>query len=398
MSRPPGDRAAAAARGSDPRSRPPAAPACEHGGATMDLRGIDLAVLAPRAGVIDADVLDAWFEPAPGVLATVRARLPWLMRSSPPAQADLLSEAVGRARGLDPACVLPGAGSSDLLFRVLPTWLSAGDRVLLPRPTYGEYGHLLGDVLGCRLETLPLLRSEGYALDPVRLAEALERGPALAALVNPNSPTGTHLPRARLESALAAAPAGTRLWIDETYVDYVGADQSLECWAAARPGALVCKSMSKVYGLSGLRVAYLCGHPDTLAPLRRLTPPWNVGLLAGVAAAAALAEPAWYAARHAETHRLRERLAADLTACGLQVLPGRANFVLAHLPASAGGSAAFCAACRARGLYLRDTTGLGLPGAVRVAVKDAATQEVLVSIVRAVLDVGMGKAVGSDPH
>ncbi|MHC4129291.1 MAG: aminotransferase class I/II-fold pyridoxal phosphate-dependent enzyme, partial [Planctomycetota bacterium] len=104
-----------------------------------------------------------------------------------------------------------------------------------------------------------LRRDEGYAPDLDRLRDRLRRGYDLVVLVNPNSPTGRHVPREALEEILAAAPPTTRFWIDETYVEYAGRSEALERFAAASDNTVVCKSMSKVYALSGVRAAYLCG-------------------------------------------------------------------------------------------------------------------------------------------
>src|SRR5207237_7922333 len=101
------------------------------------------------------------------------------------------------------------------------------------------------------------------------------------------------------------------VWIAETYVDYVDPDESLERFACELPNVVVCKSMSKVYALSGMRAAYLCACPELVAYLRRVTPPWTVSLPAQVAAVAALDEAPYYAARWAETRRLRQELAGE---------------------------------------------------------------------------------------
>src|SRR6185369_14914809 len=102
--------------------------------------------------------------------------------------------------------------------------------------------------------------------------------------------------------------------------------------AAQSENLIVCKSMSKVYALSGARVAYLCSSPHQLEELKAITPPWVVSLPAQVAAVNALADPEYYAARYAETANLRVELATELSSLGLQVIPGIANFLLATLP------------------------------------------------------------------
>jgi histidinol-phosphate/aromatic aminotransferase/cobyric acid decarboxylase-like protein len=357
--------------------------ACFHGGAFFEAIGEGFTTLGRRRGVINADVLDAWFPPAPAVLAELRRHLGWLARTSPPAAARGMLEAIARARGVEPDCLLPGAGSSALMFLAFRTWLRRDSRVLLFEPTYGEYAHILGEVIGCRVDRLRLRRDRGYVVAPAELAAAVGRGYDLVVLVNPNSPTGRHLDRASVEAVLGELPAATRMWIDETYVDYVGSEQSLEGFASRSRQVAVCKSMSKVYALSGLRVAYLCAAPQEIAALRAWTPPWAVGLPAQVAAVRALEEGEYYRRRYAETHRLRERLRRGLVRLGLDPVPGEANFLLVHLPAAGPAAPALLARCRARGLFLRDTGSLSprlRDAAFRIAVKDAATTARMLAI------------------
>ena len=365
---------------------------CFHGGAFFSAIGPGFDALDRRHDVLNADVLDAWFDPAPGVLAALAEHLPWLLRTSPPTHAEGLTAAVGRARGVPEAAILAGAGSSALVFLALRQWLTPASRVLLVDPTYGEYDHVCTHVVGCRVDRSPLdSGAHGYRLDLDRWLGALHAGAYdVAVLVHPNNPTGTAVARADLEAALRAVPARTRVWVDEAYVDYLGPDASVERFAAAHPNVVVCKTMSKTYALSGARVGYLCAAPAVLALLRGLTPPWAVSLVAQVAAVAALAAPAYYAARYAETHALRAALAGALRATGAfaAVHEGAANSVIAHLPASGPDAAALAAACRARSLFVRDVGTMGPSvGArtVRLAVKDAATQARVVERLRAAL-------------
>ncbi|MGC6487760.1 MAG: aminotransferase class I/II-fold pyridoxal phosphate-dependent enzyme, partial [Planctomycetota bacterium] len=241
---------------------------CFHGGAFFEAVGPRFDDLSRSERTVNADVLDAWFPPAPKALQALRDHLPWLIRTSPPTDCGGFLEVVAETRGVPVECLLPGGGSSDLMFLALPTWLDQSSRVTLLDPTYGEYRHILDHVVGCEVDALPLRRDDGYAVD----LEALERCAAesdLLILVNPNSPTGRHVARSELVQLLDAVPATTRVWIDETYVEYVGDEQSLEQDVVRRPNAVVCKSMSKVYALSGVRAAYLCGSAALLAPLRR---------------------------------------------------------------------------------------------------------------------------------
>lgn len=363
--------------------------ACFHGGAFFHAIGEDFAALERRRDVINADVLDAWFAPAPGVLTTLHEHLPWLLRTSPPTACAGLIEAIASARGVQPANVLVGGGSSDLIFRAFRQWLTPASHALILDPTYGEYAHVLERVIGCHVDRLALHRTEGYAVDPARLAAALAGGYDLVVLVNPNSPTGRHLSRAVLEPLLRDTPPSTRVWIDETYIEYAGGmPESLEPVAAHSENLIVCKSLSKVYALSGARAAYLCAGPHQLEALRAITPPWVVGLPAQVAAVRALQNPSYYATRYRETHALRAELAAGLSALGWEVLPGVANFLLCHLPPDGPSAAQLVADCRAQGLFLRDAATMSRSlgsHSVRIAVKDSATNARLLAVLREVL-------------
>src|SRR5205814_2328158 len=148
--------------------------------------------------------------------------LPWLLRTSPPTDCAGLIEAIAQARGVTRENILPGSGSSDLIFRALRHWLAPASQVLILDPTYGEYAHVLEGVIGCTVDRLTLSRQHNYAVDLARLKAALADAYDLVVLVNPNSPTGRHVPRAELERVLSKAPACTRIWVDETYVEYAG--------------------------------------------------------------------------------------------------------------------------------------------------------------------------------
>ncbi len=365
------------------------APACYHGGAFFEAIGDEFDSLDRSKVIISADVLDAWFPPSPRVMQAIEAHLPWLVRTSPPTSCAGLIRTIARVQGVDAECILPGGGSSDLIFLALTRWLHRDSRVLILDPMYGEYSYVLEQVIGCRVNRLLLSRDEGYTLNVARLAERVHAMRYdLVILVNPNSPTGRHVPRAALEQMLADVSRSTRVWVDETYVEYAGADESLERFASSHEGVMVCKSMSKVYGLSGLRVGYLCAAPSTINPLKPYCPPWAVGLVGQVAAVHALNDQSYYREQWAVTRGLRDALAAGLRRCGMDVVPGIANFLLCHLPADGPDAATVVARARTHGLFVRDAGPMGSAlgsHAIRVAVKDAETNGRMLCILERVL-------------
>ena len=178
--------------------------------------------------------------------------------------------------------------------------------------------------------------------------------------------------------------------------EYAGPDQTLERFAARSPNAIVCKSMSKTYALSGARAAYLCANPHQLESLRSISPPWAVSLPAQVAAVKALEDPDYYAARYQETHVLREQLRADLAPLHWEIIPSLTNFLLCHLPTDGPTAATMVAQCRERGLFLRDVAAMGQnlgERSLRIAVKDSTTNRRIVEILTEVW-----KALRSQKH
>lgn len=363
-------------------------PVCYHGGAFFEAIGPEFDHLERRHKIIAADVLDAWFPPSPRVITALTEDLPWLLRTSPPTHCEGMVRVIAQARGVEPENILPGAGSSDLIFLAFRQWLNRSSRVLILDPTYGEYAHVLEKVLGCCADRLVLSRDENYRVDLDELERRARQGYDLIALVNPNSPTGQFIPRRELETLLRKVPSSTRVWLDETYIDYAGQNQSLERFAARSENVVVCKSMSKAYALSGVRAAYLCGPEKTLAELRSITPPWAVSLPAQLAAVAALQDSDYYAARYLETHALHTELVRELGEFdGWEILPGIANFVLCHLPDDGPDAATLVKDCRRHNLFIRDADAMGSTfggRAARIAVKDADTHAQMLDILKQV--------------
>ncbi|MFC7220448.1 aminotransferase class I/II-fold pyridoxal phosphate-dependent enzyme [Streptomyces polyrhachis] len=373
--------------------RAPGADGCEHGGASFTAVGTDFRTLHRRHEVVAADVLDAWFAPAPGVGAALAEDPAWSARTSPPTGAEGLLSEVSAARGLPVEALVAGAGSSDLIFRAFGRWLTPRSRVLLLDPGYGEYAHVTERVIGCRVDRFPLRRGEGWRIDFARLAAVVGAGGYdLVVVVNPNNPTGRHASAAALRALIEGAPATTRWWIDEAYLGYVDLAESLAPLAAVDPRVVVCTSLSKMYALSGVRAAFLVAEPATAALLRRWTPPWAVSLPAQLAAVAALRDPAYYHSRWLRTHTLRRRLAADLArvADTAVVEEGVANFLTVTLPHDGPSAARLVRECRRHDVYLRDLSPLSPQyegRTVRVAVRDTAENARIVAAYEAALAV-----------
>lgn len=338
---------------------------CFHGGAGLDL--------AAKKRCIHADVLDAWYPPAPSVVSAVSRDLAGHMHVTPPTGSPELVRAIATARGIHPKSIVVGAGSSDLIYRCFFAWLTPKSRVLLLDPTYGEYAHILG-VIKCDVTRFPL---SNHDIDLGALC-AESSNYDLAVLVNPNSPTGRWADLAKVVPHMACT-----VWVDETYIEYAGENASVEAYAASSRHVVVCKSMSKVYALSGMRLAYACGSPIHFDTVRARTPPWNVSRLAQIAGVEALSgtAKAYYAARIKETKRFGEKMTEDLVGLGMECVPGCANFVMARLPEGTCARA-FVRACARHGVAIRTVHRNEY---IRVAVKDSRANGTMVHVFRDVM-------------
>ena len=189
-----------------------------------------------------------------------------------------------------------------------------------------------------------------------------------------------------MQEMLSKVPIQTLVWIDETYIDYVGESESLEQYAIKKEHIIICKSMSKVYALSGARVAYLCCPRHLIEKLQQYSPPWSVSLPAQAAAIEALHDKAYYQSKYLETKVLRAELKKGLSQLGIKdFIDGMANFILFYLPPQTKSTTELINACRLHQLYLRDVSNMGNnigENAVRIAVKDQSTNQQMLNIIK----------------
>jgi histidinol-phosphate/aromatic aminotransferase/cobyric acid decarboxylase-like protein len=300
-----------------------------HGGRFFEAIGTTFNSLARSETIISADVLDAWFDPSPRVIEKLREHLPFLARTSPPAHGEGLIETIAEVRGIFPANLCLGGGSSHLIFTCLPALTSRRSRVMILDPMYGEYAHVLERVLQLDVTRHCLKEDNAFRIDTRRFIDhARCVRPHMVVIVNPNSPTGRYWPREELLEFLRQLP-DTLCLVDETYIDYVHSAESLETEVCNFDNLVVLKSMSKIYALSGLRAAYLAAPQPILRQVARLIAPWSVSLPAQVAAIEALRDPGYYQARYRETDALRFQALESL--CGLEgveLFDSCANFFL----------------------------------------------------------------------
>jgi histidinol-phosphate/aromatic aminotransferase/cobyric acid decarboxylase-like protein len=306
------------------------------------------------------------------------------LRSSPDLEAKELVAALAETRNVDPVRVVLGAGSSELIYRVLPRLMGTGP-VLLLDPTYSEYPYL-AKVLGLECRTHRLREEDGWRLELSALIDA-GRECSATVLVNPNNPTGTALSQDALIELRAAVDRRTRIWVDEAYIDFAGSATSIETLADA--GFDVLKSLSKAYALSGVRAAYLVTAADDARRFNALTPPWIIGTAAQAAATAALRDRTYYQRCWEEARARLANFTRHLRAMGYRIHAGHIPAVLCEVP-DGGDSSSWATKLRGLGLIVRTPEGMGEvlgDRYVRIALPRAPDMDRTLAILRSAVEV-----------
>jgi histidinol-phosphate aminotransferase len=189
--------------------------------------------------------------------------------------------------------------------------------------------------------------------------------PSLVFLCNPNNPTGVFLDSPEVQTLVqAVAGVGGLLVIDEAYISFV--DNPWDSLGLAlRGNAVVVRSMTKDYALTGLRLGYALAPEEVIARLSAFQPDWSVNGLAQAAGLAALSDTGYLPRARQAVAQAKEYLAHRLTSLGLTVHPSTANFLLVHV-ANAG---LWRGQLMRRGFFVRDCTSFGLPEHIRVGIR-----------------------------
>ena len=303
------------------------------------------------------------FGPLPGVLPAVAAELDEVWAYPEHAYLEL-REGIARETGAQPEQILPAHGIQTLILTLCSAFLSPGDAVVVPQPTYGLYAQA-SRAAGAVVERVP---SPELRLDLERIAASARRSEArIAWICDPNNPTGSLIDPADWAAFLDALPPGCLAVADEAYIDYVdpGTRIRREDDVAAGRSVVVLRTFSKIFGLAGLRLGYAIAAPELVTYLQTVQEPFNVNRPALVAGAASLGRPDELAERRRATVEARSGLAAALAGAGIRPEPSEANFLLVEH--GVNDALLFDGLLR-RGVLIRPGAEMGMPGWARITV------------------------------
>ncbi len=286
--------------------------------------------------------------------------------------ADQLAAHLGAHLDIDPQTILCGNGSTELIYLVVRA-LKPG-RVLIPGPTFSEYGRACRTQRGTAIAGHRLAPENNFDIDPDAYINAMA-GCDLAFLCNPNNPTGRLLNRDAVDAiATAADRLSCYLVVDEAFIDFVPEHSVLDL-VAKGSHLMVLRSLTKMYALAGLRIGYGV-FPKTLAAFaKNHKEPWTINTLAQKAGTAAISDARYREMTMAFIQEEKQFFEEGLKSLGIAVIPSAANYYLARME----NAKEVIISLRKKGILVRDCSDFyGLDGSFfRTAIRTREENEAL---------------------
>jgi histidinol-phosphate aminotransferase len=303
------------------------------------------------------------FGPHPKVVAAIREAA-GAMNRYPDPDATLLRRRIADRYEAEPGRVAVGNGSCEILLAAAEVLCEPGAEILYAWPSFSIYPHLAA-LTGAREIRVPLAAGEVHDLDA--MAAEVTAATQLAIVCNPNNPTGTHLPAARVAAFCEGVPAHVTIVLDEAYVEFQTDDDpdTTVDLLAKFPNLVVLRTFSKIYGLAGLRMGFALGSAKFRAAVDAVRQPFSVNALAQAAAAEAILHQDDVAQRIEQTLVERVRVEGGLRELGLSTAETQTNFSWIDL--GDADEQEVVAGLAARRIAVRPGTPLGGPGHIRVS-------------------------------
>jgi histidinol-phosphate aminotransferase len=329
--------------------------------------GKPIAETARELGIPEAEILkmasnENPLGASPKALAAIRGALGEL-HYYPDGSGFELKRLLSRKLGVTPENIVLGNGSNDVLELAGRAFLRPGDGAVYSQHAFMVYP-LVIQAIGAKGVEVP---AKEFATDLDALARAITADCRMVFVANPNNPTGTFNPWPDVERFVEGVRGDVLVVLDEAYGEYLPDDlkSPAQGWLARFPNLVVSRTLSKAFGLAGLRVGYGLADPRVAEVMNRVRQPFNVNHLALVAACAALDDEEFI-------HRSREvnaaglaQLGAGFERLGLEYIPSFGNFITVRVGAEAGR---IYKEMLAEGVIVRPIAGYGMPEHLRVTV------------------------------
>ncbi|MCM0019272.1 MAG: histidinol-phosphate transaminase [Tagaea sp.] len=301
------------------------------------------------------------------------------MHRYPDGGASALRDAIGKRFGLDPARIVCGAGSDELIALLIKAYAGPGDEVL-----YSQYGFVMYPIAAHAAGATPVTAAEkGYRADIEALIAKAGPKTKLCFVANPNNPTGSFVTGAELKRLREGLPPHVLLVIDAAYAEYVSRNDYSAGTELVDAGAntVMLRTFSKIFAMGGMRLGWAYAPENVVDVLGRVRGPFNVSAAAQAAGVAALEDMAHQDASRAHNERMLAWFPGELAKLGLTALPSVGNFVLVEFPKAGKTAAAANEFLMGRAIIPRAVGNYGLPDFLRVTLgTEAEMRDVLAAL------------------
>ena len=299
--------------------------------------------------------------PSPAALAAMQQVLKRL-HLYPDGNAYYLKQGLAAKLGLDPASLILGNGSNEVIEFVGHALLRPGVEVIVSQYCFAVYP-IVTRLFGADLVTVPA-KNHGHDLEAMRAAVTPRTRVMFVA--NPNNPTGTLASAEEIVRLVREVPPEVLLVLDEAYIEFLDDPLDSVSWIRERtqPNLLLMRTFSKIYGLAGLRLGYGLGHPELITGLEKIRQPFNINALVQAGALAALDDQEHVRRTRANNAIGLKFFESTFREMGLEFVPSSANFVLVRV----GEGHRFFVELRKKGVITRPMGGYQLPEWIRISI------------------------------
>jgi len=316
--------------------------------------------------------------PSPKAMAAIKKNIGKINRY-PDSNGFYLKNRISRFTNLDPANIVLGNGSDELIDIIIKTFVEDDEHIITADHTFLEY-KIISQVKGKTIITVPLKYFK-YDLDGIK--RRIDKKTKLIFIANPNNPTGTYVTRSELEDFIRELPENVLLVLDEAYDAFIDtSDFGYGKNYIRNKNVIVLKTFSKAYGLAGLRVGYALAKPEFTGPMEIARQPFNVNLLAQAAAIAALDDKKFLRKTRKTVLEGKNYLYDELKELGLGYVPSVANFIL--IDVGCDGKELFKKMLKF-GVIVRDMKQYGLKNYIRVTVGMKKENERFIRVLKKIL-------------
>ncbi|MGE0800186.1 MAG: histidinol-phosphate transaminase [Lautropia sp.] len=304
----------------------------------------------------------------------------------PDANGFLLKAAIARRYDVPAEWITLGNGSNDGLELAARALCTVGESIVYAQYSFAVYA-LATQAIGARAIVVPAVR---YGHDLDAMLQAIEPDTRLVFVANPNNPTGTFVDAAALRRFIERVPPQVAIVLDEAYTEYLTPAQRYDAmpWVREFPNLIVSRTLSKAYGLAGLRVGFSVAQPALTELMNRVRQPFNVNSLAQAAAIAALGDAAFLQQSFQINQDGLRQLEQGFAALGLEYVPSSGNFILVRV----GRADQINEHLLRAGVIVRPVGNYDLPEWLRISVGLPAENEAFLAALKQALAAPDGRA------